>query len=91
MDENEEEIIIKLTPRGQKLFQKLYVYRPIVESIDGDIYTFKCSYSQIIQYFQRFGSNAIIVSPKSLGETFRNFFYYAHKEYKNNFPYKKEN
>ena len=64
------------------LFEKIYLYRPTPTSIDGDIYTFECSANQILYYFERFGSEALILSPKKLGIFMRNYYYYALKKYR---------
>lgn len=93
--ENENSTIkIKLTPKGITLFEKLYVYRPICDKIEGDIYYFNCSYSQIYQYFCRFGKHAIILEPKILVERMRDYYYIANKAYKKAHPFndkKKDN
>lgn len=73
---DEGEVIVRLTPYGQKLFHKIYVHRPIPESVDKDIYTFKCSYTQIIQYFERFGKEVEILSPQSV----KDIIYTFHKQ-----------
>ena len=86
--ENENSIIkIRLTPKGIMLFDKLYVYRPVCEKIEGDIYYFNCSYSQIYQYFCRFGKHAIILEPEILVERLRDYYYIANKAYKKAHPY----
>ena len=75
-------IRVQLTPQGKALFDKVYLYRPTPESIDGDIYTFNCSAKQILYYFERFGSEALILSPKKLGVFMRNYYHFAAKKYK---------
>ena len=78
---DEQDVVIKLTKRGIQLFHKMYVHRPIPYSIDKDIYTFKCSHTQIIQYFSRFGGDVEILSPKSIHEAIYKF----HNSYLNKF------
>lgn len=51
---------IVLTSRGIKLFEKRYVNRPIPISIDGNKYSFSCSYDQLKSYFLAFGREAYI-------------------------------
>ena len=77
-----EPIKVQLTEKGKKLFEKIYLYRPTPVSIDGDIYTFDCSANQLLYYFERFGDNALILSPKKLGIFMRNYYYFALKKYK---------
>lgn len=77
-----EPVKVKLTEKGKKLFEKIYLYRPTPTSIEDDIYTFNCSAQQILFYFERFGDSAIILSPKKLGIFMRNYYYYAYKAYK---------
>lgn len=79
---DDEPVKVKLTDKGKKLFEKIYLYRPTPISIEGDIYTFHCSAQQILFYFERFGDNAIILSPKKLGIFMRNYYYYSYKSYK---------
>lgn len=77
-----EPIKVRLTEKGKILFDKIYLYRPTPVSIEGDIYTFECSANQLLYYFERFGENALIISPKKLGIFMRNYYYYALKKYK---------
>jgi hypothetical protein len=80
---NEEEVAVKLTERGKDLFKKIYLYRPIPDRIEDNIYYFKCSHNQIIHYFKRFGYDAIILSPRYISETMHKYCYYASKKYNN--------
>lgn len=80
---NEKEIIVKLSQRGIKLFKRIYLYRPIPEKIEGNLYYFNCSYNQIIHYFKRFGHDGIIVYPEEVAQTMRNYYYYASRKYDN--------
>ena len=81
-DNEDEPVKIKLTKRGIKLYNRIYLYRPEYDEVNGDIYTFKGPYQQIIHYFKRFGNDAIVLSPKSVQNALRNFYYFANKEYK---------
>ena len=72
--ENEELAIVKLTDKGKSMYKSLYVHRPIVDYVEGDFYYFSCSHNQVKQYFQRFGKEAFIVSPKELQIQFYNFY-----------------
>ena len=75
-------IKVRLTDKGKSLFRKIYLYRPEPISIDGDVYTFECSANQLVYYFQRFGENAVIISPGKLGVFMRNYYYFALKKYR---------
>lgn len=79
---DDEPIRVQLSDKGKELFQKIYLYRPTPVSVDGDIYTFDCSANQILYYFERFGSRALILSPKKLGIAMRNYYYFALKKYR---------
>ena len=75
-------IRVWLSEKGKSLFRKIYLYRPEPISIDGDVYTFECSANQLVYYFQRFGENAVIISPRKLGVFMRNYYYFALKKYR---------
>lgn len=79
---DKDEIKVQLTPNGKKLFEKIYLYRPIPTKIEGDIYYFDCSANQLIYYFQRFGDSALILSPKRLGIKMRDYYHFAVKKYR---------
>ncbi len=70
---NEQDVVVRLTKRGQQLFHKIYVHRPIPASIENDIFTFKCSYIQVVQYFTRFGGEVEIISPNEVKQMIYNF------------------
>lgn len=84
------EIEVQLTDKGKKLFKKIYLYRPVPIKIDGDIYTFDCSATQIIYYFKRFGDDALILSPYDLGIHMRNYYYFALKKYRTLYKFDKK-
>lgn len=77
-----EPIKVELTDKGKKLFEKIYLYRPTPIKIEGDIYTFDCSANQILYYFERFGAEALILHPKKLGISMRNYYHFALKKYR---------
>ena len=77
-----EPIRVQLSAKGRELFDKIYLYRPIPMDIDGDVYIFNCSANQVLYYFERFGSEALILSPKKLGIFMRNYYYFALKKYR---------
>ena len=75
-------IKVELTEKGKELFKKIYLYRPTPVSVNGNVYTFNCSANQLLYYFERFGENALILSPKRLGIFMRNYYHYALKKYR---------
>ena len=75
-------IRVQLSQKGKALFEKIYLYRPTPTKIEGDIYTFECSANQVLYYFERFGDNALILFPKRLGISMRNYYHYAAKKYR---------
>ncbi len=75
-------IHVQLSEKGKALFEKIYLYRPTPTKIEGDIYTFECSANQVLYYFERFGDSALILSPKRLGISMRNYYHYAAKKYR---------
>ena len=75
-------IRVQLSAKGRELFEKIYLYRPTPTAIDGDVYIFNCSANQVLYYFERFGSEALILSPKKLGIFMRNYYYFALKKYR---------
>ncbi len=75
-------IRVQLSEKGKMLFEKIYLYRPTPTKIEGDIYTFECSANQVLYYFERFGDSALILSPKRLGISMRNYYHYAAKKYR---------
>ena len=77
-----EPIVVQLSEKGKKLFNKIYLYRPTPVKIEGDLYTFDCSANQLLYYFERFGDSALILSPKKLGIFMRNYYHYAVKKYR---------
>lgn len=79
---DDKPIRVRLTEKGRALFNKIYLYRPTPVSVEGDVYTFDCSQSQALYYFERFGAEALILSPKKLGIFMRNYYYYALKKYR---------
>ena len=74
-------IKVELTDKGKRLFERIYLYRPTPVSIEGNVYTFNCSAGQVLYYFERFGNNALITSPRKLGIDMRNYHYFALKKY----------
>ena len=79
---DDEPIKVQLSAKGRELFDKIYLYRPTPALIEGDVYTFNCSANQVLYYFERFGSEALILSPRRLGIFMRNYYFFALKKYR---------
>lgn len=75
-------IRVRLSEKGRELFERIYLYRPTPIAIEGDVYVFDCSANQVLYYFERFGAEALILSPKKLGIFMRNYYYFALKKYR---------
>lgn len=78
---NEESVIVKLSERGQSMFKKMYIYRPIPDKVEDNLYYFNCSHAQITHYFKRFGADAMIISPIDLVEKMKRYYFTAGKRY----------
>lgn len=65
-----ENIQIKLSKTGQKMYETILHQRPSYISSDGDVYTFNCTKRQIYNYFFKFGKEAVILSPQDLKQEF---------------------
>ncbi len=68
--------IIEFTERGMKLFHQRYLHRPTPAEINGNQYTFYCSFTQLFFYFVAFGGEIKVLEPKSLANK-------IYSEYKN--------
>ena len=71
---SEGEVRVQLSSKGVELFKKMYVHRPVPVKIVNTDYYFECSYTQIIQYFVRFGKEAYVVYPQSVRDSVRAFY-----------------
>lgn len=72
---------IKLTPTGQKLYKKKYLNRPTPINIENDIYTFSCSFDQLVVYFFSFGKEAKVLSPSYLENSLKEKYLEAYNSY----------
>ena len=64
-------------------FKKIYLHRPTPVRIEDNIYIFRCSYAQAIQYFCRFGNDAYVVSPRRVRDEIQYFYKKGFFAYKN--------
>ena len=67
-----EEIHVRLTEKGKKLYQNKLYSRPTrnISLSHNDVYVFFCSEHQIFNYFFSFGKEAEIIKPLNLREKF---------------------
>lgn len=73
---------IKLTQEGIKNFNITLNMRPKVICIENDIYTFNSTDFQMTNYFFKFGSDALVISPESLKIQFETDYEKALGNYK---------
>ncbi len=78
---NDPEIRVRLSDKGKERFQSFYLHRPVPDQIDGDVYIFRCSEDQVLNYFSRFGQSAFIESPASLRRKAERFYHDAYDLY----------
>ena len=78
---NEEEVCVRLTPKGMEKWKRIYVHRPIPDRVEENLMFFNCSHVQIIQYFLRFGADAEILRPVYMRRELLNFYTAAAKIY----------
>ena len=74
---------VQLTERGIQKFQVIVKNRPDVLRKEGNTYYFDWPARQLEDYFQRFGADAIILSPKSCKDNVRSFYEKALSAYGN--------
>ncbi len=67
-------VTVQLTDTGEKRFESMYLHRPVYTSVHDHIYEFSCSPVQILQYFSRFGKDAVILEPASLAMEMKRFY-----------------
>ncbi len=72
---------VHLNKYGKKKYRSITKNRPPVSKIEGDTYYFDWPAVQLIEYFKRFGRDAVVLSPASLKEALRKHYYYALREY----------
>ena len=81
---NKEEIsVVELTKNGKKLFNDMYLNRPIPLKIEDNKYFFDCSTIQIEFYFFKFGEDAKILQPSFLVQKFYTKYKNAIENYHN--------
>ena len=76
-------IKVRFSERGKALYEKIYLHRPPYTKISGDIYEFDCSVTQLTQYLQRFGKNAVVVEPENVRVDMEIYYVNAYQAYKN--------
>ena len=78
---DDEETCVRLTEIGKKNYNRIYFGRPNVERIDGDLYYFRCSRTQLEFYFRRFGKDAVVLKPQQIKDDITEFFKEAYLTY----------
>lgn len=74
-------VAVQLTERGEKLYKKILIHRPVATKIEGNVYYFECSHFQIIHYFIRFGKDALVLYPDSVIDSIVRFHREATRRY----------
>ena len=74
--------MIELTPKGEKLYNDIYLNRPVYYKKEGNKYYFDCSFSQLDVYFFKFGIDAKVIYPLGLKNKFSKKYYDALDNYK---------
>jgi predicted DNA-binding transcriptional regulator YafY len=82
--EGEVDSEVELTEKGEKMFSRLYTYRPVPYKREGRHLFFDCSYQQILQYFTRFGEEAFIRKPEILQMQMLDFYNRSSRSYRMN-------
>lgn len=77
-----EPIVVRLTDQGKKMYKGMYIHRPNPYKVEEDLYYFDCSSAQIIHYFKRFGTSAVIISPNHIIEKMTEFHEFAGRKYR---------
>ena len=72
---------VKLTDKGVEKFKVITKNRPDISKKDGNTYYFDWPKMQLEAYFQRFGKDAIILSPKECNESMRIYYEKALQAY----------
>ncbi len=72
---------VQLTDRGIQKFRVIVKNRPDVEKKDGNTYYFNWPKREIMEYFKRFGADAVIVSPTECRNSMLRFYEKAAREY----------
>jgi len=75
--QEEVHAIVRLTEHGKDMFRMIVKNRPILSSIEGDLYHFDWPILQLEDYFKRFGKDAVVISPRNLRTNLRNYYSHA--------------
>lgn len=75
----DEEVCVRLTGKGQNYYSRIYFGKPrytkIVECEDGYYHYYHCSMDQVFFYFRRFDPSTVeIIAPISLREKMKQFY-----------------
>lgn len=84
IDFSTQSVIVKFTENGLKKLNLAYKNRPLIESHKDNIYVFKTTDYNSKIYFPQFGEDAVIISPSTLAEEIKAFFYKGYNAYSTN-------
>ena len=71
----EEEVVVRLSKTGEKMYKNTLFLRPALHHIDENgCYHFQCTRMQARQYLIRFGAEAEIISPEALRKEFADMY-----------------
>lgn len=74
---------VRLTEKGEKKLRRHLTMRPTQQGApQGDIYTFRCTFTQAEYYFTKLGADAQVLSPASLRKKFARTYGAAANMYK---------
>lgn len=77
------DVTIRLTKEGIKKYNNQITLRPLfMEIVNDNEYQFRCTESQILYYFLKFGRDVTVVSPNYLKDKFKRFYESALNNYK---------
>lgn len=83
--------VVRMTEHGKNLFKMIVKNRPILSSVEGDLYHFDWPIIQLEDYFRRFGKDAVVLSPRNLRTNLRNYYSHALDAYSPNKDTAKKN
>ena len=66
--------VIRMTDHGKQMYKAIVKNRPSVSSVEGDLYYFDWPELQLVDYFKRFGKDAVAIKPRSLRAKLYNYY-----------------
>lgn len=65
---------VRLTEEGLRKFRLIYTNRPVVTRREGNLLFFEWPTTQLIEYFKRFGKDAVVVTPNEAHDAILSFY-----------------